>query len=352
MRRIRHAGIIALTLTLGLTAGAPGPAEATTPGSNGRIAWSRDGDVYTANPDGSAWMRVTATPGADTALWTPDGTRLVVIQWPSAEGRPFSLLITTSQGTEGRRVPLAVRGIMANPALSPDGTRLAFTDVDIANQHETTPYPSKIVVVDLASGAQRDLTAWGRGSGGGPSWSPDGRSIAFIRYTRLNADVWRMRSDGSGKVRLTRDGRNELDVAWSPDGSRLAFTRAIPAAGGPGEVGNELLTMAPDGSSMRTLMTGPFDRLPQWSPDGTRLLFIRERFEPEFAFETWVIDGDGSDAQFVATSDYDSVWSPDSTSIAFSLFPQLYVADVGGGAPVLVAAGPALNAQPSWQAVP
>src|SRR5215213_2348892 len=57
-----------------------------------------------------------------------------------------------------------------------------------------------------------------------PSWSPDGRQIAFASRRGDNWDVYRMRADGSDLQRLTEDLAYDGEPAWSPDGTRIAFS--------------------------------------------------------------------------------------------------------------------------------
>ena len=65
-------------------------------------------------------------------------------------------------------------------------------------------------------------------SGRGPSWSPDGATIAFSGPTNcphtIEVDIWLMSADGSGKRNLIGDeGTNDVRPAFSPDGHRIVF---------------------------------------------------------------------------------------------------------------------------------
>ena len=51
----------------------------------------------------------------------------------------------------------------------------------------------------------------------GPSWSPDGRRIAFVRNTDTRADIYVVNADGTERVRLTNHPRSETSPVWSPD---------------------------------------------------------------------------------------------------------------------------------------
>src|SRR3954452_16760613 len=57
-----------------------------------------------------------------------------------------------------------------------------------------------------------------------PSWSPDGRQIAFASRRDGNWDVYRMRADGGDLQRLTDDPTSDGEPSWSPDGTRISFS--------------------------------------------------------------------------------------------------------------------------------
>jgi len=64
-------------------------------------------------------------------------------------------------------------------------------------------------------GARRLLTRAGE-----PTWSPDGRRIAYTSFRNAGADVYTMRADGRAQVRVTRSRQAELEPAWRPQATR------------------------------------------------------------------------------------------------------------------------------------
>lgn len=115
---------------------------------------------------------------------------------------------------------LDVGGTALNVTPSPDGRRVAYEVLG-----------GNLFVADLDTGARLDL-----GPGGAPTWSPDGRWLAFSEtdddgHAITAADLVAVRADGSARVRLTQTpDRLELDPTWSPDGRRIAFADAADGA--------------------------------------------------------------------------------------------------------------------------
>ena len=97
-----------------------------------------------------------------------------------------------------------------------------------------------------------------------PTWSPDGRFIAYTSDQAGNFDIWVQPLAGGRAVQVTTDPAADWQPAWSPDGNTLAF-RSERDGGG--------IFLAPAfGGRERRLTT--FGYLPQWTPDGSQLLFV------------------------------------------------------------------------------
>lgn len=97
------------------------------------------------------------------------------------------------------------------PALSPDRKHLAFNAL------------SKIWIMDLPSGSPRRLTDSSVGEFM-PTWSPDGRYITYVTWSRDGGQIYRMASDGSSRPeQLTRRSAHYSDPVYSPDSSKIVF---------------------------------------------------------------------------------------------------------------------------------
>ena len=170
--------------------------------------------------------------GWTSAEWTPDGSRIVL-------GHAGGIYVVEADGTEltslsGSYEPLTVFSKTAeidfSPTLSPDGSRAAYATLRYA-KGELREHTYEIAVQSL---------------------------------------------DGSDRVRLTENGRDDIAPSWSPDGSRIAIASPY------GRDDMRIYTIAPDGSDEREIV--PATLAAQccelaWSPDGGRLAFLVERSE-------------------------------------------------------------------------
>ncbi len=203
----------------------------------------------------------------------------------SADGRVIAFVKTTgtlsvsiairtlATETEAIIPPGAGFSGLRAPAVAPDGSRVAFSFADGA-QH--------IYSVD-ASGQDRKALTNGAGINTEPSYSPDGKSIAFASTRDGNFEIYVMTADGGNVRRLTTSPYRDLRPHFSLDGQRITFTSHRD--------GNaEIYVMNADGTSPRRLTRNPDrDEYPAWHPDDKRLVFVSER---DGEHDLWMIGVD------------------------------------------------------------
>lgn len=234
-------------------------------------------DLYTVRADGRGLRRLTGSGRAFGPTWSPSGRIIAFAQRVPSARLPFtaSLWAMEASGSRARRLLPSSEGQQDLPASwSPDGSLLAFTRMRYDPQ--TNSFASAIYVVRPDGSSLRKLTD--RGSD--PAWSPDGRHIAFVTDRDENGqlsygdreffanELYVMDADGRRSARLTRTkSLNERSPSWSPDGRRIAFQRGRVIDSAEGMV---VLVVNIDGTCTRRIAADPKLRTwyarPTWRP--------------------------------------------------------------------------------------
>jgi len=196
-------------------------------------------------------------------------------------------------GTDQR--DLCLSGIWEGAALSRDGKTLAW-DSDTG--------PELTINLAKADATGQRVLSLPAGANIAPSFSPDGRQIAFLHSPRDDGryDVWTTSSERFDAQQVTAI-RNVSYVAWSPAGDWLAYVKDWSAETLEGEI----VLVRPDGDDERQLGRGD---APSWHPDGRQLVVVRDG-------SLWTVAIDGSQTRLLVRNGEAPAWSRDGKQVAF-----------------------------------
>ena len=212
------------------------------------------------------------------------------------------------------------------PAISPDGSRLVFGKAFV-ERVETWRLP----LGDAAARASPLLTS--THSDMNPSYSPDGRFIAFHSTRSGASEIWVVNRDGTSPRRLTStNARTTATPRWSPDGGWIVYESTEPGQ-------SEVYTIRSNGGpAQRLTFDAATDAIPNWSRDGRTIYFCSNRTR---RFEIWKMPAlGGSATQVTRGGGFAAVESLDSKFLYYSQTRNhgpIWRMPVGGGEPEMVA---------------
>jgi len=371
----------------------------TNSGIEGRPAFSPDGsqvafmwnggegdqyEIYVKLiGDGGPPVRLTRSPGAMAGwpAWSPDGHRIAFVRCSETSNAIF---VVPSVGGTDRKIAEA-HSCPASADWSPDGTMIAFRDTEPRQEF------TSIFMVSLDTGKRRRLTMPPRLEGDSePKFSPDGKTIAFVRvHDLIIGDIFVVPIDADEPKQvtfmghLTSIGNDFSGLAWTADGKEIVFSAGpieggnnslwrVKIPGGTPEKVNELAGVnatepaisrqghrlsyrtwtsnfniwqirlpAASGrpsAPVRFISSTRYQDVPQYSPDGKKIAFASDR---SGSAQIWVCDSDASNPVRVTLMDASSNgtprWSPDGRSIVFDSTASgnlgVYAISADGGSP-------------------
>ena len=236
--------------------------------------WSGWG-LYLIDWDGQnqrLWMSDKAR-FAGAPAWSLDGKRVAIAMFTEANWSYTTFILDLQTRRVTNMTAKTPKGIVhAAVVWSPDGRWIGYT-----GYHEDSPANFDVFKQNVASGKVINLTNSPKNHDSRPSWSPDGKKLAFssTRDGLETADrekfIYIMDVDGKNEIQLTDDyPARDSYPQWSPDGKKIAFL----SYGRTGPYRIDLYMMDPDGSNIERLT---FDELQKssagWSPDGKWLTY-------------------------------------------------------------------------------
>jgi Tol biopolymer transport system component len=377
--------------------GVEGPPSLSPDGN--QVTFERSGDIFVKQVDGEALVQLTSTALPEYApAWSPDGRQIAFTR--AGEG----IFVTSPLGggerkIADRRTPLLLRTM----AWTPDAQSLVVSEM-------TSPICASLFVVSSVTGRKTRLTSPPEPSigDGWPSVSPDGRTVAFARYSQdTSANVYIVPLSGGEPQQVTSDEASIFGLAWTPNAelvfssdrrgsSRLWRVSAtsfssppiaalevesedarFPSISRRGVAGQARLAyqrlvenldirraeVVGEGTprhglkpSQTFIASTRSEDHPRYSPDGKRIAFVSRR---SGTHEIWLCANDASNPVRVTSMGGPILvgpqWSPDGRRIAFFATTGsrgtyvAYVMDADGGQPSrLTRTEGELEALPVW----
>jgi TolB protein len=192
-----------------------------------RIAFDRDGHIFTMRADGSRLHKLTkgkrfhGKPFEDSGpSWSPHGGRLVFWRRYQTSRIPSDLFTIRADGSKLNELKTKDLDEL-EPIWSAKSRQIAFRA--IPSLGGSTPQKRGIYVM-RPNGTHVKLVLEVHGERDGLDWSPNGKALAFARRGDGGVEIFKVRADGSHETRLTHTSRPAFDPAFSPNGSRIVFT--------------------------------------------------------------------------------------------------------------------------------
>ena len=323
------------------------PQAQNSPSYPGRIAYTgvekNSVNIFVMTPDRNFQKQLTRGSGVSfQPQWSPDGKWIAYFHYDSQKDITTIWVVDGAGDTEPRLVS-PVEGVKTASGLSwsPDDRYLVYQDVQPnSNQRD-------IFRLDVTTGELVNLTTDSPKFDTLPTWSPDGKQIAFVsdrnNPTKGSDSIWLMGPDGKNPRELTaKEGAWEnTKPAWSPDSKQLAFYRwslqkNFDAPGGP--AGLWVLDVANGKEQHLVDFTDwlPSDA-PVWSPDGKLIAFD---YGNQDNTDVWVVSAQGGKPTQISKlpgGEKNISWSPDSKAFVFTNFQKdmltLYLAQPDGSEP-------------------
>jgi Tol biopolymer transport system component len=317
-----------------------------------RPVMSEDGTpargIFVVSALGGAERQIAASQASTYGglSWSPDGSMLALVHRESATEPDAVFLLHLDTG-EKRRLTTGPDGWLGDlgPRFSPDGTTVAFVRF-------RTLFQGNIYLVPVAGGEPQGLTFDNVGYDG-LDWTPDGRDIVFSSNRGGRAgywSLWRVPASG-GEPEALEVGEHGRHPTLSREGSRLAYRQTtgrgdIWRAGGPASAEEER-------TPTRLISFAGFHNTPHYSPDGREIVFSSQGKQ---SMELWVSSADGSNPRQLtfleASITVTGRWSPDGRQIAFASTKDgsydVYVISAAGGFPRRLTRGESTDLLPTW----
>jgi TolB protein len=245
-------------------------------------------DLYAMDFDGRGVRRLTTH---HSLAMNPDA-RAGKVVFTSYHTRFPQIWMMNADGNGAREIKTGLE-LNASPALSPDGTQIAFVGSARGNPD--------IYVISTAGSNLRRLTTT-HALEASPDWSPTGRQILYTSDQTGTPQLWVMDAEGTGARRISYSGNWNDEGAWSPDGSKIAFS-----CRNEGDFNICVMDFA-TGNTVQITSEGANGH-PGWSPNGEKIVYQSKRGGRT---QIYTMDANGENKRLLtdAGNNLQPIWLP------------------------------------------
>ncbi len=270
--------------------------------------------------------------------FSPDGNTLACAELDLSNNEAGVFTINLQTGEKIRLTTPENPAVDHTPRFSPDGKSLAFI-------RYFSSFRREIFVVPATGGEPRQITS-DNVRIYGLAWNADSRSLFFTSFRGGNQlDLWRIAANDQAEPQMISTGSSNLqDLAISPNGRTIAFVAET--------TDENIWEIEPNHVPRSLIRSTRADHSQQFSPDGANIVFVSDRTGN---YEIWLADADGKN-QRQLTAENGSAgsprFSPDGKFIAYDAQvadgSDIYLISVNGGAARRLTEGGKNNGLPAW----
>lgn len=292
-------------------------------------------DVFIMDANGGEPRQLTFDRRFVSGLaWTADSSAIV---FSSDRGGKFSLWRISVAGGQPERLPVGGEDAFS-PSIARRGDRLAYAQRSAKWSFQRVALKPS---AQKSEGATRLLSSTQQDSA--VRFSPDGSRIAFQSWRSGTQEIWLCTSSGTNLVRLTSfEGSLTGSPSWSPNGRQIAFDSRPKGR-------SHIYAIGVDGGVPHPLTDGDYnDIIPNWSQDGAWIYFGSNR---SGSWQVWKIPSTGGEAHqvttqggFAAAESFDGKWMYFVKADA----PGIWRMPTEGGLETQVVPQPAIGEWTNW----
>jgi TolB protein len=258
-----------------------------------RVLFTRSNRLWSIDSDGDGLVALADTGIPTSGAWSADGSKVAY-----ATLLPAQVVVKDLASTQARTIASG-SGVFISPVFAPDGSTVVYSHGEDDGVD--------IFIAPTSGGGGHRLSV-GRGSDNvSPTFSPDGRRIAFMSARSGHPEIYTMDADGTNVELLTPpefDARaHRASPDWSPDGRSVAFHAMVGQA-------FQIMTISLRDRSLKQLTSDGRNEDPSWAPDGRHITFTSNRSGVK---QLWVIDVETGHSRQLTRGSGDArnaAWSP------------------------------------------